>query len=696
MGLYVVTSVLTALTGISVGTFVFSKNPKGPVNRTWFGLSTSLAFWSIFLAFMFNSKTAPGALLYARISQIGLILLPALHLHFIISLLNYSGNKRRIVYLCYSISVIFLIYNFTPYLVDKALYANIVGSYYPQAGPLYSYYIIFYTLAAVYTLYLMLKSFASEKGLIRNQIAYLLTFSVAGFAAVSSTFPLSYGVEFAPVGIYFMWLYVLTMAIVIVRYQLTGISIAVTRIGIFLLVYLIILGIPFLVADRFRPLLIENMGQSWWLFPLLLMVVFAASGPFLFYNLERKAEIRLRKKEILAHKALNRLALNMMRFTRLETLLKLIVHHVVKIMRLDCASIYLKDEISKDYCLKATRSASDKTAPLDKFSQHSSLVQDIILRRVPIRAEELRYSLVAKLSPHIKKLQNELGKAKAVIIIPAFKKGSLFGFLALGAKRDNSIFTQDDVDTFATLTEQSISAIENAHSYEELINTRDQLIKVERLATLGKFSSEVAHEIKNPLQGIKAFAELITQKYDDEGFREKFSRLVTTEIDRIDKFVRQLVKVSHPLLPNFGTVDLNKSLDSVLELMSNDLENNNISVKKQYEIPPISIEADKDQMKQVFLNLIANAMDAMKSTETKTLALSTSSSSSQAVIRITDTGCGIPKDSLHSLFNPMFTTKEKGSGLGLSIVDTIIRNHKGKITVESETGKCTTFTITIP
>jgi len=275
-------------------------------------------------------------------------------------------------------------------------------------------------------------------------------------------------------------------------------------------------------------------------------------------------------------------------------------------------------------------------------------------------------------------------------------KSSIHNFLLYLEKLSTEVFTQEDLDIFSTLTNQATLAIDNAQSYEELINTKDQLLKGERLATIGEFASEVAHEIKNPLQAIKTFTELAYEKREDTSFLKKFSNLAKQEVERIDNFVRQLIKVSHPLPPKFGPVDVNEVLDSVLELMENDFSANNITIKKEYAMRSLRIEGDKNQLKQVFLNLITNAIDAVEKTAKKVITVSTDKSDTNVIIRISDTGCGISADSMPHLFNPLFTTKETGSGLGLSIVDTMVRNHKGSIEVKNSAGEGTSFTITIP
>lgn len=391
----------------------------------------------------------------------------------------------------------------------------------------------------------------------------------------------------------------------------------------------------------------------------------------------------------------------MTRIKNLSRLLDLTVIQIVRTVRITHATIFLYNKDKNIYELKASRGKSKKEIGTE-LNPNNILVKSLFIVRTTLAYDEIdkyvkkikaRGMLIS--ASDIGDLRLLMKQLDAAVCIPAFIEDELIAFLVLGEKQSAEIYTQEDLDTFTTLINQAALAIDHALAYEELVHTRDQLVKVEKLATMGEFATEVAHEIKNPLQAIKAFSELINEKYKDKEFREKFSKLVTAEVDRIDNFVRQLVKVAHPLPPKLDIVDINELLTSVLELMENDLANNNISVKKQYDINPVRIQADKDQLKQVFLNIITNAIDAMKNSRNRLLTVSTFSIQSNAIVKIADTGCGIPPDSISRLFNPLFTTKEKGSGLGLSIVDTIIKNHKGKLDVESKIGEGTTFIISI-
>jgi signal transduction histidine kinase len=204
----------------------------------------------------------------------------------------------------------------------------------------------------------------------------------------------------------------------------------------------------------------------------------------------------------------------------------------------------------------------------------------------------------------------------------------------------------------------------------------------------------MAHEIKNPLTSIKTFTEYFPEKYNNPDFREKFNNIVGGEVDRINTIVKQLLEFSRPTEPDLKKSDINKLMDETLALLNNDLLKRDIKVKAHYSPLP-SINVDPAQVKQVFLNIILNAIEAMRGGGTLTVRTGTIHEQA-ASITISDTGKGIGKEDLKHIFDPFFSRKDGGTGLGLSVVHGIIRKHGGKISAESTPGKGTALQITLP
>ncbi len=236
---------------------------------------------------------------------------------------------------------------------------------------------------------------------------------------------------------------------------------------------------------------------------------------------------------------------------------------------------------------------------------------------------------------------------------------------------------------------------------EENIKLREELQKSEKLKAVATLAAGMAHEIKNPLTSIKTFAEYLPERYADPGFREKFNKIVGSEVDRINTIVKQLLEFSRPSEPDLKEADINKLMDETLALLNNDLLKRGIRVKTHYSPLP-RINVDSSQIKQVFLNIALNATEAMKKGGTLTVSTETIHDSRSAThepavsITISDTGEGIGKEDLKRIFDPFFSRKDGGTGLGLSVVHGIVEKHGGAISAESAPGKGTAFHITLP
>lgn len=246
------------------------------------------------------------------------------------------------------------------------------------------------------------------------------------------------------------------------------------------------------------------------------------------------------------------------------------------------------------------------------------------------------------------------------------------------------------VDRYFFKKTREMLARENERLLEEIRRT-------DRLKAVATLAAGMAHEIKNPLTSIKTFTEYIDKKYDDENFRNKFKKIVGNEVDRINTIVGNLLDFAKPKQLSLQDADVNKLLEETLALLSNNFIRCRIDVIRGYSSKGTgTIKGDANKLKQAFLNLFLNAMDAMK--DGGKLVINTKKSDNEEAIEITikDTGKGITEENLSHIFDPFYSTKESGTGLGLSIVHGIIKEHGGQITCESKLGEGTRFIITLP
>jgi signal transduction histidine kinase len=238
---------------------------------------------------------------------------------------------------------------------------------------------------------------------------------------------------------------------------------------------------------------------------------------------------------------------------------------------------------------------------------------------------------------------------------------------------------------------------EEREMVRRLKESQEQLVHAEKLASLGQLAASIAHEINNPLAGVLTYTKLLARKISgdtlEKGAALDYLSKMESEVGRCSRIIRNLLDFSRQTEPTLRLVDVNQVIEQVLAMVGHQAQLQNVDVVRELSPSLPKVTADSDKLQQVFTNLTLNAIQAMSGGGR--LTLRTSVANSQVRIDVQDTGCGISKENLSKLFTPFFTTKEKGSGvgLGLAVVRGIIERHKGEIKVQSEVGKGTTFSV---
>ncbi len=236
--------------------------------------------------------------------------------------------------------------------------------------------------------------------------------------------------------------------------------------------------------------------------------------------------------------------------------------------------------------------------------------------------------------------------------------------------------------------------------------TQEQLIQAEKLTSLGQLAAAMAHELNNPLAGVLVYAKLLSKKLSGDGLPKEvalsYLAKMETEVSRCSGIVRNLLDFARQSEPRLGMVDINQVIDQTLTFLGHQAQMQKVDIVKEISADGPRVMADFDQLRQVFTNLLLNGIQAMSDGGTLTVRTSVikeedlgGKTKDLVKIDVIDTGCGISKENMRKLFTPFFTTKErgKGVGLGLAVVHGIIQRHKGRIKVDSEVGKGTTFTV---
>jgi len=226
-------------------------------------------------------------------------------------------------------------------------------------------------------------------------------------------------------------------------------------------------------------------------------------------------------------------------------------------------------------------------------------------------------------------------------------------------------------------------------------SAREKLVEEEKSVALDKMMDEVAHEIRNPLVSIGGFSKRVYDRLPENDPNKKYLEMIMDEVSKLENMVKLLIELKTMTVCYLGNTDINEVITEALASYEDEFASNGIVVKTRLLNNLPFISGDKEQLKIAVSNLIKNSIEAMQESP-KILTITTSVSDGRMIIEVTDTGKGIPKDKLKSIFHPFYTSKIYGPGLGLTFTLKIVQQHGGNISVESEPGKGTTFTIRLP
>jgi signal transduction histidine kinase len=278
------------------------------------------------------------------------------------------------------------------------------------------------------------------------------------------------------------------------------------------------------------------------------------------------------------------------------------------------------------------------------------------------------------------------------------QKGKMIGAIRVANKRTGP-FNEEDAHPLGILANNISVALDNAKLYsdlrkqmQELKSAQEQLIQAAKLVAIGELASNVAHEINNPLTTVLGYAELMREEKDFAGIMKDVD-VIEKETLRAREIVRQLLEFSRKRSLNVRNIDINRIMEEVINL-TNIRRERNIEVRVTFGEVPL-IQGDENQLKQVFINIINNALFAIDGKGN--IDITTRTNGDQVSAEISDTGSGIAREHLSRIFEPFFSTKkEKGTGIGLSVSYKIIQGHNGHIDVLSEQGAGSTFSVVLP
>lgn len=372
------------------------------------------------------------------------------------------------------------------------------------------------------------------------------------------------------------------------------------------------------------------------------------------------------------------------------------ISKIKQICAIDRLYIFLLDENTGKYKLQNAVSKTEWVLTgKDKLINWLSINEkELIISRNP-----------AIVSYFSKEEQVMLEAMKAELVYPLKVMNHISGTIFLGRKTDDTAYTKEELDLLFLLFNQAAFAIEHASLYEMQSDRIRKMYRTDRLATLGELAAGAAHEIRNPLTAIRSTIQYLSKDFKDDPVKSEMATELISEVERINKIVQGLLSFSRPTGLNMAEVNIEQLINQTLVLAQTKLQNQQIDIQYEYFEENTTILGDAEQLKQVFLNMILNAMEAMSQNppeRSRTLIISIekgtaiNTNTHNLLISFEDTGKGIESSEIENVFNPFFTTKEEGTGLGLAISYGVINRHEGDIEVNSIPDKGTTFIVKLP
>ncbi len=399
-------------------------------------------------------------------------------------------------------------------------------------------------------------------------------------------------------------------------------------------------------------------------------------------------ELRRRNQELAV---LNEISRAVTSSLDLEQILAQTMQGIRKILPVEAGALMLLDEVTGELILHRTLDPGQNSLPLSLLEEGQPLVEQVVREGRPLVVND--FSLEERVVE---------GCPCSLLCVPLTVKGRVIGVLELVNKREGP-FDENDQALLSSMAASVATAIENARLYQELAESarelersQAQLIQAEKMAATGRLAASIAHEINNPLQAIHNSLHLIMRPNLSPEKRYRYLMMAQEEVERLIDIVRRMLEFYRPSRGRVVPTDVNKVVENVLVLTNKRLQHGRIRVHADLDPNLPRLPAVPDQLTQVFLNIVINAIEAMPDGGDLWIRTCCSEDGEWVLTHFTDTGPGLDETAIANIFEPFYTTKSTGTGLGLSISYGIIERHGGRIEVESRPGEGATFTVRLP
>jgi two-component system, NtrC family, sensor histidine kinase HydH len=690
---------MSQCTSLSVATLcallafvVFAYSTK-KVHKIWAIFNVIVAMWglAIFLAGM--STTAERALIFWRLTYLPCTFISIVFYHVIAEFCEI--RRQRMLSFAYIQGILFaLLIIFSDYFVSSTFYV-FDSIHYHKATFLFAIWLVLWFVIVASAFVELYEFIKRSQGIQKTQALYLFWGMLLGHTGGAISVIPSFDILIYPAWHFMICIYAAISTYAIFKYQIMDIRVAATRLSIFVLVYSLVLGVPFGLEIWGREWLVENFGRLGGVIPMLILSGFATSGPFIYLYLQRKAEESILKEERRIQDMLVRASGGMNTIHDLNKLLKLIIAVVKRTLRVDDAQVYLLDQEAGRYvpgALLKNEEVENKTL----LDDNDFLIQSLKKKNYPLVYDEFRSSVSAE-NKAASLYDAGTRMLSPEVIVPMTIDKNLLGFLVLGEREMKQEYSAALLNTLSVLGNQAALAIKNCRFWEEETKRMEKEGLQERMVSLDHMASSMAHEIDNPVHIIQQSlgymkdyllkdARCVMPKDVKDDFQDS---LVQTQkaAERISGMIKAILDYSRMGTGELGPVSINHAVEEFLQLIGPEIKQERVHFVQDVENNLPLVLGDKIQIEEILMNFVSNSLHAVKRKNTKRINLRIFRKNEKTVrIECTDNGYGIPQKLIKDIFLSSTTTKgsSEGTGLGLYRVRKIVDLFKGKVWAESE------------
>gem|GEM_PF-5003464 len=676
---------ITGIVSLSIAFASYKKEAPFKLNRRFFALSLSIALWNLGLFVQESLAVTETIKLYAaRLSHLGAAFAAPTGLHFIYRFVR-NVNSRWMIPLksSYFISAVISILLFTSDLVVAGVVPYKYGSY-SVWGVLYPLHIA--NIVSVYALMLVLLISAylkSSSNVEKNRILYILIGAIITIFTTLCNFLPAMGIAIKAPGHIGTLIFQLTILMAMYRYRLMNLRNAISR-TFFLLITWFIIGSLYVLVFLFIGSKDSAGGTERIVWQFILAAIFI----LLFFAVQKKIlpylERLIYPLKADSRRLLEALDKSLTISEQPKDAAISLVKTIHEATNVPATVVYLRSSEKGPLRRIAIAGSADNEFPME-IAENSSLCIDHICR---VR-EELRRDLVTeqwgdKGKIGLAKQISDMEEVGIEAVVPIAAEGVIYGLLGFSRKRFGGVYDPDDLETFRLLAARTAVAI-------AIHISSAKIAKREHLAVIGEMTAMIAHEIKNPLGAIKAAAEQISM-HKNEAECEKLTIMIREEVERLDTTIKTYLAFARPISIESEEIDIVKLTVRCAELFRNEANESNFEVVVKSE-KEIKVAIDPDAYRQLFFNLAKNSLEAKTNGKLNVTFIE----DKRAVSVIFEDNCGgMSLEVIEKLFNPFFTTKTGGTGLGMAICKKIATAMDGKLFVSSTAGYGTKFTLELP